>query len=938
MPQTNRLSNDVMKRVQESGLNSRVARRILVLFLFAALVPTAGLAFYAYSQASAALTDLNYRRLRLDAKAAGLGLIQRLNWRADSLLRHANLLTPSTGIDPRLPFPRRLDGFRSLVIAGEQARAQLTPDQIDHLDKSKIVLQLSADSVPFMLAALEGTSSLLIAHLDKERLWSGIDSAEHYCVLTTTGSVLYCSPEMPAPRYENLSLDTEKNHRGEFSWQVNGEKQLASYWRAPLQANFASEGFIIVVSDDERDIQAVLTRFRQVFPAIIILALSLASWFAIGQIRRQMRPLERLHAGTRQLALGDFSSQVEVTGNDEFASLALSFNRMADSLNKKFHLLQALGELDHAILSSEDMDHIINLLLRHIPATVACDTAGVLHFREGHPPRFITLDADEAADAKSESEVNLESAEEQKWKDQPWLLVDLREPGAGFLSHFARGQSTHALIFPAKVGERLDSALVLICPEPPSDRNGIVQTARSLADRLSAAGSNIAWEGKLFHQAHFDALTDLPNRVLLRDRVEQAMLRATREGLSIAIMVVDLDDFKQVNDSLGHSIGDMLLVAVTDRLEQYARSTDTIARIGGDEFVILIPDLKNDSAVAIVDRIARTLCTGLARPLDVAGRLISSPASIGIALFPENADGFSDLLKAADAAMYESKKSQRGGYHFYSNQMNTDILARFELAQEIREAMEHGEFFLVYQPKISAISGEVVGAEALVRWASFKRGLVSPASFVPIVDEIGLGGRLGAWVLNTACAQMAVWQSICSESFAVSVNISPAQFQAGEIVNQVRDALTRNSLDPRRLELEVLESMAIDDSGNINTILAKLRATDVGIALDDFGTGYSSLVYLTQLPANILKIDRGFIVNLVADERQQAIVERIISLAKVLGFTVVAEGVEEDAQARMLATMGCDVFQGFLFSRPLTVRDFEDFIARRNGSTAVSTT
>lgn len=252
--------------------------------------------------------------------------------------------------------------------------------------------------------------------------------------------------------------------------------------------------------------------------------------------------------------------------------------------------------------------------------------------------------------------------------------------------------------------------------------------------------------------------------------------------------------------------------------------------------------------------------------------------------------------------------------------------------------MECGEFFLVYQPKISATTGEVVGAEALVRWASPKRGLVSAASFVPIVDEIGLGGRLGVWVLNTACAQMAAWESICSESFAVSVNISPAQFQAGEIVNQVRDALTRNSLDPRRLELEVLESMAIDDSGSINTILAKLRATDVSIALDDFGTGYSSLVYLTQLPANILKIDRGFIVNLLADERQQAIVERIISLAKVLGFTVVAEGVEEDAQARMLATMGCDVFQGFLFSRPLTVSDFEDFIARRNRSTADSTT
>jgi EAL domain-containing protein (putative c-di-GMP-specific phosphodiesterase class I) len=254
--------------------------------------------------------------------------------------------------------------------------------------------------------------------------------------------------------------------------------------------------------------------------------------------------------------------------------------------------------------------------------------------------------------------------------------------------------------------------------------------------------------------------------------------------------------------------------------------------------------------------------------------------------------------------------------------MNAEIGARFELAQELREAVERQEFYLVYQPKVEAATGRIVGAEALVRWASPKRGLVMPGRFIPIIDEIGLGARLGAWVIETACAQMAAWDALGHPPFPVSVNASPAQFRSGEIVPQVRQALAKTSMKARRLELEILESMAVGESATTSAILGELRGLGVGIALDDFGTGYSSLVYLTQLPANVLKIDRGFIVNLLVDSRQQAIVERIISLAKVLHYTVVAEGVEDAGQSAMLAGMGCDLFQGYLFSKPVMADEF----------------
>ncbi|MDO8944157.1 MAG: GGDEF domain-containing phosphodiesterase, partial [Desulfobacterales bacterium] len=298
--------------------------------------------------------------------------------------------------------------------------------------------------------------------------------------------------------------------------------------------------------------------------------------------------------------------------------------------------------------------------------------------------------------------------------------------------------------------------------------------------------------------------------------------------------------------------------------------------------------------------------------------------------------GPEDLLMAADAAMYESKRNRRGGYRFYSDTMNVAVRERFDLAQELREAMDRKEFFLVYQPKIEAATGCVVGAEALVRWASPKRGVVSPMEFIPVVDEIGLQGRLGEWVLDTACAQAVAWDRMGYPSLSVSVNVSPAQFHNGEIMVHVRKALARHGLDPRHLELEVLESTAVRDFAGTNSILAELREMGVGIALDDFGTGYSSLVYLTQLPANVLKIDRGFIIALLSGKQQQAIVEGIISLAKALDYVVVAEGVEEETQMRMLAAMGCDLFQGYLFSRPLSANDFVVFLDGASAHTAIA--
>ena len=905
-----------------------MAQRLFILFLLAALVPAAGLALIAYQQVSDTLINLNYRHLQQEARNIGMKLVQRLSWREEIL--QLQFATPAKNdrkkqvdLDDLLQHNKE---FRSLDIVKPKSFVTLSSEQLGHLRKSKVLMQLTPNGDVVMTVAIEGSFDYLQAQLAMESLWKDENEGENYCILTQAGQPLYCSAGMPVPALEHWSDNTQsQRNSGVFAWQVNGEDHLAAFWHIPLQSSLAHDGLVVVVSDTRANVLAVLVRFRQIFPAIAILAMAMAAWFAIGQIRRQMLPLDRLEQHTKLLALGNFTSRVEVEGDDEFARLADSFNGMSDNLNHKFRLLEALGELDRAILSVTEMDSVIRLMLSHQPATVPCDYAGVLRYDSEGNILFWTIDAKQLVVESVHLSAQNRTVFPCMEGEELWLELDLTVRATQDLAFLTRQGMTRALIFPATVDKRIDSALVLAYRQTPQETKDIVQTGRSLADRLAAAAVSISWGDKLFRQGHFDALTDLPNRTLLRDRVEQALLRAERENLAVAVLIIDLDNFKDVNDYLGHAAGDALLVSCARQLTKLARQTDTVARLGGDEFILLMPDLPPAGAAAIVDRIASDLNTAIALPVDLGTRNISAPASIGIALYPENGKDIHELMKNADAAMYESKRERYGGYRFYSEQMNVEIKSHFEMIQNLRNAWDKKEFFLVYQPKIEAVTGHVIGAEALIRWASPRFGLVSPAQFIPLIEEIGLGCRLGEWVIETACAQMAAWDAQGCPPIPVSVNASPAQFRSNEIITQVRAALSRNTLAATRLELEILESTAVGDSMCINETLTELRNMEIGIALDDFGTGYSSLVYLTQLPANILKIDRGFITEMLTDQRKQAIIGQIISLANVLKFQVIAEGVEEVGQVRMLTEMGCDIFQGYFFSKPLEPEAFVRF-------------
>ncbi|SFP85800.1 bifunctional diguanylate cyclase/phosphodiesterase [Ralstonia sp. NFACC01] len=438
-----------------------------------------------------------------------------------------------------------------------------------------------------------------------------------------------------------------------------------------------------------------------------------------------------------------------------------------------------------------------------------------------------------------------------------------------------------------------------------------------LANSLAAANKELAY------LALHDNLTKLSNRVLLEDRLTQAIRTAEREKRRFALMFMDLDGFKAVNDVYGHHVGDLLLIDVAQRIGARVRQQDTVARVGGDEFVVLAYVDDPEDAGTLADALLEVV----REPFMAGGHELRVSTSIGIAIYPGNGDNQHDLLTNADAAMYHAKGLGRNAYSFFEPSMNADVHHQLQLAQDLRRAVERNELVLHYQPKFNAPNGPIMGVEALVRWQHPQRGLVPADEFIPLAEKTGLIVPLGAWVLDEACRQMAQWHREGRTGWTVAVNLSALQFGHAALIDTVRDTLARHALDPRSLTLEITESTAMRDVDASLQILQQLDAMGVRISIDDFGTGYSSLLYLKRLPASELKIDRGFVRDLAHDTEDAAIVSAIVALGQTLNLRIVAEGVETAEQQAFLTRLGCHSLQGYLLGRPMTAESLSAAMA-----------
>jgi diguanylate cyclase (GGDEF)-like protein len=488
----------------------------------------------------------------------------------------------------------------------------------------------------------------------------------------------------------------------------------------------------------------------------------------------------------------------------------------------------------------------------------------------------------------------------------------------------ARGCRSLASL-PLRVDGRAAGVLLLYSTEPGAFDEEELALAEQLADSVAFALAYIEKEEQLHYLASYDVLTKSANRNLLQDRLAQAIALAGRQGRQVAVIFVDVDNFKYVNDSLGHKAGDILLKTVTERLGSCVRDVDTIARHGGDEFVLVLPDQSSEEQAS---QIIQRILTAIAQPIVIDGQELSITCSLGASFYPQDGADGETLLKNADAAMYRAKELGRNTFQFYGKDINSRVSERLGMENSLRRALERDELVLRYQPQINLGTGRIVGAEALIRWRHPKLGTIPPERFIPLAEETGLIDSIGDWVIRTACAQNKAWQDARLPKITVSVNLSARQFRQQGFAESVSGILRETGLASRYLGLELTEGLVMHNTAAGVLILEKLKTMGVNLSIDDFGTGYSSLSYLRRFPIDELKIDQSFVRDVMVDPNDATIAKAIIALALELNLKVTAEGVETHQHIAFLQQNRCEQAQGFYFSRPVPSHEFGALLER----------
>ncbi len=641
--------------------------------------------------------------------------------------------------------------------------------------------------------------------------------------------------------------------------------------------------------------------------AVLISAIAAAAYLA----RLYLPAVRALRSGLVALA-GRRYEPLEPVGADETRTLVDGFNRTALALRDQFQALETLGEIDKLLLGSAGLEQVLDAVLSRVQTVTRCDCVGIT-LRDPDAPgrgrvylaaagladlpvRRVALDEDMITKLAAESSgLTVTRCEDTRHS----FLRPLQEIGAELF-----------WIWPVIVSERIEAILSVGYRDAPATEPFLASSGTQFAERLAVALSKTARDERLYRQAHYDPLTALPNRILFRDRLAQELANSTA-GLSRgALLYIDLDHFKRVNDSVGHAAGDQLLTIIAHRLRSCTKEGDTVARLGGDEFTVILRSVADpDAARSVADRIIQLLQL----PVNIGGRDHFVCASVGITLFPDDGATIDDLMRNADTAMYRAKDAGRGCIVFFDPHLG-GVVAASETG--LQRALRRREFSLFYQPQFAVVDGALAGVEALLRWQTPRDGLRSPGEFVPAAEESGLIVDIGAWVLDAACAQLATWRQQGIAPARLALNVSAQQLKHFEFPNLVRRALDKYGIHPALLELELTESVFADEAAGAT--LSRLAQLGVHLSLDDFGTGYSSLSYLRQYPIGTVKVDRSFLEEVPQNAASSTLVETIIVMAHALGKRVVAEGIETVEQLDFLRERRCDVAQGFFLARPLT--------------------
>jgi len=645
------------------------------------------------------------------------------------------------------------------------------------------------------------------------------------------------------------------------------------------------------------NISSVVDHANTTVMLLLATILLVSSIFAISYrliFIRIIRPLTLLEQAANTIAHGDLEESIQIGAKDEFGRFGDTFDAMR---------LRLLEDRRHREQTEQELRKLHNAVIYSVSSIIITDVEGIIEYVN---PCFETTTGYSSAEVvgKKSNQLRSEHTSDETYQEM-WSRI---KSGAVWEGELQNKKKNGDLFWE------------LVTISPVLNINGevthFIGTQHDISERK-------AMEGRLNYLAYHDDLTGLPNRMLLNDRFHQEHARAKRKGEEFALLILDLDNFKVINDTLGHNTGDKVLVEVASRLQDQARSGETVTRYGGDEFVILLTDIgsKNDLNIA-----AKRITDIISEPIEQDERTLHVTCSVGIAIWPNNGDDLPSLLSHADAAMYSAKEQGRDRFEFYTDDLNQKNELRMEMENELRGAIERGELELYYQPQIDLITGIITGMEALLRWHNPALGEVPPVDFIPVAEETGLILAIGQWVIEQAVEQTIKWHEMGYDSLVISVNVSVRQLEEPDFSLLLRHILKKLPMTPDKLEVEVTETMMMNDPKKMIGILNEIKEVGVKLAMDDFGTGHSSLAYLQRFPFDKLKIDRSFIKNVANNEDAAAIAKTIGAMARSLHLDLIAEGVETQEQVDFLLDCGCNAIQGYYFSRPVPTADFEKLL------------
>jgi diguanylate cyclase (GGDEF)-like protein len=667
----------------------------------------------------------------------------------------------------------------------------------------------------------------------------------------------------------------------------------------------------------------------------LLAAMLLLGWLYLGAVavvRRYLPSINELQAALSRIGRAGWVPLDASAQPAELRSIATAINGAAALLDDEVRALRTLADIDRELLGATEIEPVLDSMLHRINGVTRCDTVGIGLLDADSPSHArVYVAAASGADLPvARVEFDPDMVDSLLDADEAITIARCEDLRHSFLAPLRELGSEFFWVWPVIVGSRLAAVLALGFRDAPAEPTA-ARRGGEFAGRLAIALSKTAREERLYRQAHFDPLTSLPNRLLFRDRLEQE-LAAVSEGRGRgALLYIDLDHFKRVNDTVGHAAGDQLLQIVAQRLRACVKEGDTVSRLGGDEFTVILRNVADPESAAIV---AERIIDSIRVPVSLGGRDHFVQASVGIALFPDDATAIDDLLRSADRAMYRAKEQGRGRAVFFDRRL---MHSRFETSHSgLYRALRRREFSLYYQPQYSLADGSLIGLEALLRWQTPRDGTRTPQEFIPAAETSGLIVDMGSWVLEAACAQYCIWREQGIAPARIAVNVSVQQLKSAEFPRAVRRVLDKYGIPPAQLEIELTESVFADDVAG--AAMRQLAELGVRLALDDFGTGYSSLNYLRQHPIDVIKIDRTFLEEVPANEAWATLTGTIISMAHALGKEVVAEGVERVEQIDFLRERGCDVAQGYYLAQPLPVADVTALLAagrqRTEGDTA----